>query len=160
VSFVKPTVQSDSRVFIQNIFCNFWTFLQISMNFGSLHYYLGIKSIEKRLNRRHSVGPQSGPHAAARRPAAHGRLSRGSAVARRPRAHRRLACRGVEGDGTRAVGGVRRARWEMARLTKEVGRRWGGGGRLARRCSDGGGRSNGGWRCSTLHCGSVSGRKR
>jgi hypothetical protein len=31
------------------------------MNFGNLHYFLGIKSIEKRLNRPHSTRPQSGP---------------------------------------------------------------------------------------------------
>jgi hypothetical protein len=65
-------------------------------------------------------------------------------VAHRSRARRRLACRGVEGEGTRVVGGVRRARWELARLTKEVGRRLGGGERLARRCFDGGGRSDDG----------------
>jgi hypothetical protein len=33
VSLVKPTVKSGSRGFIQNLFCNFWTFLQVSMNF-------------------------------------------------------------------------------------------------------------------------------
>jgi hypothetical protein len=110
-----------------------------------------------------------GPHAVARLPATHGRSrpnpavltacsagatswawspcgarARGDAVARRPRACQRLACRGGEGEGTRVVGGVHRARWEMARLTEEVGRWWGGGERPARRRSDGGGRLDGG----------------
>jgi hypothetical protein len=81
-------------------------------------------------------------------------------VARQLRAHQRLTCRGVKVEGTRAVGGVCLARWEMARLTEEVEHRWGGGERPARRRSNGRGRSNGGWRSSVLPCGSVSGRKR
>jgi hypothetical protein len=48
VSLVKPTLKSGPRVFIQNLFCNFLTFLQVSMNFRSLHYFLRIKSIEER----------------------------------------------------------------------------------------------------------------
>jgi hypothetical protein len=111
-----------------------------------------------------------GPPVAAQRPTAHGRsrptptvlTARGAgatrwarsprsarvwggAMARRPWAHRRLACRGVEVEGTRAVGGVRRARWEKARLTEGGGHQWGGGERLTRRCSNDGGRSDGGW---------------
>jgi hypothetical protein len=124
-----------------------------------------------------------GPHAAAWWPAAHeqsrpnpavltargasekrwarslrGARARGGTVARRPRAHRQFACH--EGEGTRAVGGVRQARWEMAWLIEEVRCRWGGGERPARRRSDDGGRSDGDWRCSVLPCGSTSGRKR
>jgi hypothetical protein len=76
-------------------------------------------------------------------------------VERRLRSHRRLACHGVEGEGMRVVGGVHRARREMAQLTEEVGRRWGGGERPARRRSE-----DGSWRCSALPYGSVSGRKR
>jgi hypothetical protein len=37
VSLVKPTVKSGSRGFVQNLFCKFWTFLQVSTNFGSLN---------------------------------------------------------------------------------------------------------------------------
>jgi hypothetical protein len=40
----------------QNLVCHFWTFIQVSTNFESLHYFLRIKSIEKRLNRPHSAG--------------------------------------------------------------------------------------------------------
>jgi hypothetical protein len=110
---------------------------------------------------------ETGPHAAARRPAAHGRsrpnpavLTARGAGAHRPRACWRLTCRVVEGKGTRVVGGVRRARWEMAWLTEEVGCRWGGGERPAQQRSDGGGRSDGGWRCSALPYGSKSGGRR
>jgi hypothetical protein len=47
VSLVKPTVKSGSRGFIQNLFCNFWTFLQVSMNFGILKQFLLFKIIRK-----------------------------------------------------------------------------------------------------------------
>jgi hypothetical protein len=51
-----------TRVVQQNLFYNFWTFLQVSMNFESLHYFLGIKTIEKRFKKlMHSAGPQFGP---------------------------------------------------------------------------------------------------
>jgi hypothetical protein len=33
VSLVKTTVKSGSKGFIQNLFCKFWTLLQVSMNF-------------------------------------------------------------------------------------------------------------------------------
>jgi hypothetical protein len=33
VSLVKSTVKSGSKGFIQNLFCKFWTFLQVSTNF-------------------------------------------------------------------------------------------------------------------------------
>jgi hypothetical protein len=49
VSLVKPTVKSGSRVLIQNLFCNFWTLLQVSMNFGSLKQFLEFKIIENDL---------------------------------------------------------------------------------------------------------------
>jgi hypothetical protein len=41
-------MKSGSREFIQNLFCNFWRFLQVSTNFGSLPYFLEFKIIEKR----------------------------------------------------------------------------------------------------------------
>jgi hypothetical protein len=47
VSLVKPTVKSGSRGFIQNLFCKFWTFLQVSMNFESLKQFLPFKIIRK-----------------------------------------------------------------------------------------------------------------
>jgi hypothetical protein len=53
--------------FMQNLLCHFWTFLQGSMNFGILNYFLGIKSIKNNLNRLHNVVPQSGPRPAVRR---------------------------------------------------------------------------------------------
>jgi hypothetical protein len=37
VSLVKPTVNSGSRGLVQNLFYKFWTFLQVSTNFGSLN---------------------------------------------------------------------------------------------------------------------------
>jgi hypothetical protein len=53
-------------------------------------------------------------------------------------AHQWLTCYGVGGEGTKAVGGARRARWEVVWLTEEVGRRWGGGEQPTRQRSDGG----------------------
>jgi hypothetical protein len=41
-------MKSGSREFIQNLFCKFWRFLQVSTNFGSLPYFLEFKIIEKR----------------------------------------------------------------------------------------------------------------
>jgi hypothetical protein len=49
VSLVKPTVKSGSKGFIQNLFCKFWAFLQVSMNFWSLNYFLGIKINGKKI---------------------------------------------------------------------------------------------------------------
>jgi hypothetical protein len=66
-------------------------------------------------------------------------VAKGGAVLRVARAHRRLPCGVVGGMGTRTVREVRRARRMVARLTEEVGRRWGGGERSARCHSDGGG---------------------
>jgi hypothetical protein len=43
VSLVKPTVKSGSGGFVQNLLCHIWIVLQVSTNFGSLHYFLGIK---------------------------------------------------------------------------------------------------------------------
>jgi hypothetical protein len=48
VSLVKRTLKSGSIVVIQNLFCNFWTLLQVSKNFGSLKQFLELKTIEKR----------------------------------------------------------------------------------------------------------------
>jgi hypothetical protein len=62
--------------------------------------------------------------------ATHVRVRRGAvtaaeagAVAWAATAHRWLAQHGVEGEGTRKVGGVCRARRETVRLIEEVGRR-------------------------------------
>jgi hypothetical protein len=55
VSLVQPTVKSGLRGFIQNLFCKFWTFLQVSTNFGSLKHFLRIKINWKRLKRPHSI---------------------------------------------------------------------------------------------------------
>jgi hypothetical protein len=40
-------MKSGSRGFIQNLFCKFWTFLQVSTNFGSLKQFLLFKTIRK-----------------------------------------------------------------------------------------------------------------
>jgi hypothetical protein len=157
VSFVNPAVSSCSRGFIQNLGCHFWTFLQVSTNFGSLNCFLLFKTIRKDFKRNsQSDGPNP---ARGRRPigrggllrqlavsawrpigrpgpavaAAHGACVRArqgavtaaeaGTVARAATAHRRLAWHGVEGEGMRAVGGVRWARRETVRLTEEVGRR-------------------------------------
>jgi hypothetical protein len=40
-------VKIDSRGVPQNLFQKFWTFLQVSTNFGSLPYFLKFKTIEK-----------------------------------------------------------------------------------------------------------------
>jgi hypothetical protein len=47
VSLVKPTVKSGSRGFIQIFFCKFWTFLQVSTNFGILKQFWNLKQLEK-----------------------------------------------------------------------------------------------------------------
>jgi hypothetical protein len=49
VSLVKPTVKSSSRRFIQNLFCKFWTFLQVSTNFGRLKQFLEFKTNWKKI---------------------------------------------------------------------------------------------------------------
>jgi hypothetical protein len=48
-------VQSGTRVLIQNLFQKFWTFLQVSTNFGSLNYFLPVKTIGKTINKHHTV---------------------------------------------------------------------------------------------------------
>jgi hypothetical protein len=50
VSLVKPIVKSGSRGLIQNLFCKFWTFLQVSTNFGIWNNFCYLKQLEKRLN--------------------------------------------------------------------------------------------------------------
>jgi hypothetical protein len=42
-------VESGSRGFIKKLFCNFWTFLQVSTNFGNLPHFLEFKTIENEL---------------------------------------------------------------------------------------------------------------
>jgi hypothetical protein len=59
VSLVKPTMKSGSRGVQQNLFCNFCTFLQVSINFRNLHYFLGIKIIKNDLKLPHSAGLKS-----------------------------------------------------------------------------------------------------
>jgi hypothetical protein len=89
VRLVKPTVQSGSRVFIQNFVCNFWTLLQVFMNFGSLQSFLGIKTIENNLKSTAQCWADIQPMAAA---FGRGSLWTGCAVARSlpdPRSRRR-----------------------------------------------------------------------
>jgi hypothetical protein len=52
-------MKSGSRGFIQNLFCNFWTLLQVSTNFGNLKQILKFKTIKNDLKSPHSVGPKS-----------------------------------------------------------------------------------------------------
>jgi hypothetical protein len=63
VSLVKPTVYSGSRGAQENLFCNFWTFLQVSINFRSLHYFLKLKIIENDLKPLGTVLGQIRPEA-------------------------------------------------------------------------------------------------
>jgi hypothetical protein len=79
--FGQAHCEEWSRGVEQNLFCNFWTFLQVSTNFGSLKQFLKFKIIENELKTPHSVGPQIGP-----RPAARGR-KRPTHAAWRPAAH-------------------------------------------------------------------------
>jgi hypothetical protein len=41
-------MKSSSTGVQQNLFCNFWTLLQVSTNFGSLPYFLEFKTMGKR----------------------------------------------------------------------------------------------------------------
>jgi hypothetical protein len=155
----KSTVKSGSRGIQQNLFCNFWTFLQVSMNFGSLKQFLELKQLKNHLKTLHSVGPQISPC-----PAAHGRNwpspvgratrgtstmrwarslrgahARGGAVARRQGARRWTGRGKVLGSSTTAKRRLRGAKRAEVGLTEEVGRRWvaesgrrSGGGRLRR----------------------------
>jgi hypothetical protein len=61
VSLVNPTVKSGSRGFIQNLFCKFWTFLQVSMNFGSLKQLLLFKTIRKMIKSLSQYWAETGP---------------------------------------------------------------------------------------------------
>jgi hypothetical protein len=54
-------MKSGSRGFIQNLFCNFWTLLQVSTDFESLHYVLRIKTIEKRFKNRRTLRGRKSP---------------------------------------------------------------------------------------------------
>jgi hypothetical protein len=65
VILVKPTVRSGSRGFIQNLFCNFWTSLQVSTNFLGLKQFLEFKTIEKHLNPRAQYRAENRPEATA-----------------------------------------------------------------------------------------------
>jgi hypothetical protein len=56
------------------------------------------------------------------------------------------------------VGGAHRAKWELARLTEEVGRWWGGGEQPARWRSDDEGRLSRAGKTSALTCRLVRGR--
>jgi hypothetical protein len=49
-------MKSGSRGFLQKLFSNFLTFLQVSTNFGSLKQFLEIKTIRKSIKALHSVG--------------------------------------------------------------------------------------------------------
>jgi hypothetical protein len=114
------------------------------------------------------------PHARGRGPTAArpGRLcgppcARGCDGARSPwsetarwRRRPQLMCCGVEGEGTKAVGGVCQARGEVALLTEEVGRQWGGGEQPTQQRSDGRGRLSRAGKTPVSTCRLVRGRGR
>jgi hypothetical protein len=135
-----PTAKSGSRGFIKKLFCNFWTLLQISTNFGSLKQFPEIKTIEKN---DYSDTQCRAPHSAhgLRHPGKTG--PRAVAVDGLPRglaeAHRRLTCYRVGGEGTEAAGRVRRERRLVAGLTQSVARQEGGGQWCGAVAVDGGG---------------------
>jgi hypothetical protein len=145
--------------------------------------------LKNNLNRLHSAGSQSGPWHVARernRPTCGGTAAccaraksaqpghadgpqrrchtLGAVIARHTCPGRRVN-RGLTG-GSLAMGSRARAggRWEgcagQGGKWRDSPRRSGIGERLTRRRCDDGGRSDGGWRCSVLPCGSASGRKR
>jgi hypothetical protein len=60
-SLVRPTGWSCSREVQQKLVCHFSAFLQVSTNFGSLHYFLGIKQMEKRLKPRAQYWAENWP---------------------------------------------------------------------------------------------------
>jgi hypothetical protein len=73
VSLVKSIVKSGSRGVPENLFRNFWTFLQISTNFGILKQFLQFKTIEKHLNPWAQYWAETGPRL---QPTGHGGLPR------------------------------------------------------------------------------------
>jgi hypothetical protein len=117
VSFVKPTVKSGSSEFIKNLFCNFWTFLLVSTNFGSLNYFLLFKTIGKTINKGHTV-PGLKPAHGLRRAGENGPLWRHGGL---PRAAGRqagwaLAWRpATRGNGVHVVRSRRGHRAQLAR---------------------------------------------
>jgi hypothetical protein len=84
----------------------------------------------------------------------------GGALARSPAAQWRLASGKVLGSSTTAKRLMRPARWEVARLTEEVGRLWGGREQPARRRSNGGGRLSRAGKTPASTCRPVRGRGR
>jgi hypothetical protein len=58
VSLVKPTVKSGLRGFLQILFYKFWTFLQVSMNFGTLKQFLLFETIRKMIKSPSQSGPK------------------------------------------------------------------------------------------------------
>jgi hypothetical protein len=142
-----PTAKSGSRGFIKKLFCNFWTLLQISTNFGSLKQFPEIKTIEKN---DYSDTQCRAPHSAhgLRHPGKTG--PRAVAVDGLPRglaeAHRRLTCYRVGARAQRRRGGCAGKedwwrgspnRWRVRRggavVRRGGGRRWWGGHRGHRR---------------------------
>jgi hypothetical protein len=141
---------------IQNLLYHFWTFLLVSMNFGSLLYFLGIKSIKKRFKNRRTVLGRNRPVATVPGSAAcHTRLARrpagprpgGLVQPRRLPVRSRRCTRVGARDGVVArllrgrwwlaggkvlpvsllgPSGGRRATRAKAGLTEVVARRWGG----------------------------------
>jgi hypothetical protein len=99
------------------------TFLQVSMNFGSLYYFLGIKSIEKQLK---TPGTVLGQNPARRYSARHGGLPRAACwpgpAAGAARVLRRCVCAGHTGAWSPRVTCTRdgvvarspRGRWWLA----------------------------------------------
>jgi hypothetical protein len=131
VSLVKPTVYRGSRGVQQNLFCNFWTFIQVFTNFGSLKQFLELKTFENELKFTAQCRTETGLwlQCVAWRPATHGRLGHGLA------ARWRLADDKVLGSSTTTTRQMHRARRVEAGLLEEVRRRWG---RAAASSSEGG----------------------
>jgi hypothetical protein len=62
VSFVKPSVKSGSRGVQRNLFCNFWTLLQVFTNFRSLRQFLEFKQLQNDLKNRRTVSGRNPAH--------------------------------------------------------------------------------------------------
>jgi hypothetical protein len=152
---VTPTGWSCPRGVQQKLVCHFLTFLQVSTNFGSLHYFLGIKTNGKTFKTPGTVLGQKPArglqlHWASNllrqpRPGwrpdnrTHGRAGASTGVrSPRPRpAHRWARCTSVCGMSTPGVKATRRATRGSGRLTVTVARHEDGGGGPARwRCSE------------------------
>jgi hypothetical protein len=54
-------MKSGSKRFIQNLVCNFYTFLQVSTNFGSLTNFCDLKQLKKHLKSPAQYQAKTGP---------------------------------------------------------------------------------------------------